>query len=94
MRTKFGELMIVKEKPQGQQQNGGGGANGDQKNHKSRYHGGNVAKKTLKAKITQNNTRRLDLVEPGGDKLARAAEQYANRPLGRDKSAVFSRRHT
>lgn len=86
MRTKFGELMIVKEKPAGGKDGGG-----DQKNHKNRYYGASgIAKKTLKAKIT----RRMESVENNETKLARAAESYANRPLGRDKSAVFSRRHT
>ena len=48
MRTKFGELMIVKEKPAGGKDGGG-----DQKNHKNRYYGASgIAKKTLKAKIT------------------------------------------
>ena len=87
MRTKFGELMIVKEKPSGGGKDGGG----DLKNNKNRYFGaGGIAKKTLKAKIT----RRMESVEPNDAKLARAADSYANRPLGRDKSAVFSRRHT
>lgn len=87
MRTKFGELMIVKEKPSGGGKDGGG----DQKNHKSKYFGaGGIAKKTLKAKIT----RRMESVEPNDAKLAKPTDSYANRPLGRDKSAVFTRRHT
>ena len=61
------------------------------KKDKNKYFGaGGIAKKTLKAKIT----RRMESVEPNDAKLARAADSYANRPLGRDKSAVFSRRHT
>ena len=86
MQTRFGELMIVKEKRENQ-------GSGDQHRQKNRHH--IAAKKTLKAKLAQNVSKRNDSIEGNNEeRLARAAEHHAEKHLGRDKSAVFTRRHT
>lgn len=78
--------MIVKEKRENQ-------VSGDQHRQKNRHHV--AAKKTLKAKLAQNVSKRNDSIESNNEeRLARATEHHAEKYLGRDKSAVFTRRHT
>ena len=84
--------MIVKER---KEHHGSGeyGVGEHPSRQKSRHNNG-ANRKMLKTKLSKRNN--YELIEGGEEKLVRAAENIAKgaQHLGREKSAIFTRRHT